>query len=1062
MLVRGLAFGLVCVLAVIRAAAEPALLDAMDDPKGWKIVTSEGVKLSVTREDGVHGGCLRLDYEFTTGAGYGIIERPLALELPPNFEFAFDVRGESPANNLEFKIIRDEATAAGRNAPAAENVWWVNRKGFEFPANWTRVSYKRRHFTFGWGPDTTAIAKTTRVQFAIASFKGGKGSVWLDQLTFRPMEAPATEPFALHADAGSEVDEFHKGEFAVDGRDDVAWRSKDGLDTISLNIDLGGLKEFGGLVIDWEKDFRPQVWAIRLSEDGQSWADVRFSDVMPAERSWIALPDSQARFVRLMFDTSADKRAIGIREVRVRDVNFATTPNAYYAAIAKESWVGLYPKYFLGKQAYWTVVGDEAGGEQEALIDEFGAIEVDKQGFRIEPFLLIDGKLVTWADAKFSQELNSKGTTVRMVADGSILTIRAKASTSGDASIADVEYLFAPASSAKECVLVLALRPFQVNPPWQNLNYEGGWSPIRSIDVSGRYIQCDGRKLMLSEAPTMLAMYTGMEGDAVGEFAAGHIPFRRHIEDASGAASCILAFDPKKTSGGTIRLALGETFAKPRDPLEDSPQLAPPVPTIGVPSAQIADTFLAQQRYILINRDGPAIHPGSRTYERSWIRDGCLTSAALLATGHAAEARAFIDWYGKYQFESGKIPCVVDSRGPDPVPENDSHGQYIFALMNYYRYTKDRLLLEMNYDRVKKAVGYIESLIAQRSTPEFADASATRQEPGKPPVPVRAFSGLVPESISHEGYSAKPMHSYWDDFFTLRGLKDAVAIAMVLGEDADAKRFAALRDAFQKSLHDSIAITQQAHKIDYLPGCVELGDFDSTSTTIALWPCAAENVLPREWLARTFDKYWEFFQTRKATDKWEAFTPYELRHVGALVRLGQRERAVEALEWYMKYQRPAGWCHWAEVVWHDPETPKFIGDMPHTWCGSDFLNSLRTMLVYEHEAKAPPEKLSERGYDDEDALVLFAGVPKSWADDGVEFKNFPTHFGVLSASLKTAGESARVELSGSVSVPRDGLVLDLPFKARAKSIKVNGREVSPNDAGQVVVWSVPASVEVHY
>ena len=34
-------------------------------------------------------------------------------------------------------------------------------------------------------------------------------------------------------------------------------------------------------------------------------------------------------------------------------------------------------------------------------------------------------------------------------------------------------------------------------------------------------------------------------------------------------------------------------------------------------------------------------------------------------------------------------------------------------------------------------------------------------------------SGLVTESISHEGYSAKPVHSYWDDFWALRGLDDA-------------------------------------------------------------------------------------------------------------------------------------------------------------------------------------------------------------------------------------------------------------------------------------------------
>src|SRR5262249_17786361 len=156
----------------------------------WKVVTSEGVRLTVAHDNGPQGGALRLDYEFTTGAGYCIIEKAVSLELPANFEFAFHVRGESPANNLEFKIIRDDPPST-KGGTSAEDVWWVNRKGFEFPNNWTRLSYKRRHFTFGWGPDASPPTKITRLQFAIASFQGGKGSVWLDELTFRPMDPPA-------------------------------------------------------------------------------------------------------------------------------------------------------------------------------------------------------------------------------------------------------------------------------------------------------------------------------------------------------------------------------------------------------------------------------------------------------------------------------------------------------------------------------------------------------------------------------------------------------------------------------------------------------------------------------------------------------------------------------------------------------------------------------------------------------------------------------------------------------------------------------------------------------
>ncbi|MCK7541927.1 MAG: hypothetical protein MZV63_69095 [Marinilabiliales bacterium] len=74
----------------------------------------------------------------------------------------------------------------------------------------------------------------------------------------------------------------------------------------------------------------------------------------------------------------------------------------------------------------------------------------------------------------------------------------------------------------------------------------------------------------------------------------------------------------------------------------------------------------------------------------------------------------------------------------------------------------------------------MKSLIAERSTDHFRYGNDS----------IRAYYGLVPESISHEGYSAKPMHSYWDNFFTMKGLKDAAEIQKILGETEHYDRIA--------------------------------------------------------------------------------------------------------------------------------------------------------------------------------------------------------------------------------------------------------------------------------
>ena len=103
---------------------------------------------------------------------------------------------------------------------------------------------------------------------------------------------------------------------------------------------------------------------------------------------------------------------------------------------------------------------------------------------------------------------------------------------------------------------------------------------------------------------------------------------------------------------------------------------------------RIADSVRSNLAYILINRAGPAIQPGARL--RPFLDSRrALTSAALLGMGYTEEVRQFLQWYAPHQAADGRIPCCVDQRGADPVPGHDSHGEFIFAVMEYYRYTRD-------------------------------------------------------------------------------------------------------------------------------------------------------------------------------------------------------------------------------------------------------------------------------------------------------------------------------------------------------------------------------------
>jgi hypothetical protein len=663
----------------------------------------------------------------------------------------------------------------------------------------------------------------------------------------------------------------------------------------------------------------------------------------------------------------------------------------------------------------------------------------------LEPFLFIDGKLVSWNDVITSQNLKKNYlpiSSVNWVYND--LNLSATAFAWGDAdssSILFVNYRIEnKGSSNSSGKLFIALRPFQVNPYYQFLNLEGGTTRIKSIELQDKGINVNKEKKIISL--TEFDEFGASEfdhGEIINFISKGKLPVESSIFDKRESASAALSYNfdlqtdefkevilvipfyPDKKVNIPIANDAGKTFRDSLNKCIEYWEKKFTIVNIKLPNdyQKIVNTIKSNIAYILINKDGAGIQPGSRSYERSWIRDGSLTASALLKMGLHKEVKSFIEWYTKYQFQNGKVPCVVDSRGPDPVPENDSNGELIFLIKQYFNFSDDTTFLQSKYSNVKSAVNYIKLLIDQRSTDYFKSGYDS----------VRSFYGLVPESISHEGYSAKPMHSYWDNFWTLRGLKDAAEIAKILMIQEDELYFSKLRDTFQTNLMNSINLTMKNHKIDYIPGCAELGDFDAASTSIALYPGFAQNILPPDAVEKTFNKYYEYFSKRKNNQiDWINYTPYEVRLIGSFIMLGEIDKANELIEFFLNDQRPEGWNHWAEVVWHDKRHPGFIGDMPHTWVGSDFINSLRNYFVYENELDS--------------SIIIGAGLMKEWinSEEGIEVSEMPTYYGKISYSVKKQGNIISIKIDGSVRIPTGGIILKNKYLIQDEDkVTINGK-----------------------
>ena len=125
--------------------------------------------------------------------------------------------------------------------------------------------------------------------------------------------------------------------------------------------------------------------------------------------------------------------------------------------------------------------------------------------------------------------------------------------------------------------------------------------------------------------------------------------------------------------------------------------------------------------------------------------------------------------------------------------------------------------------------------------------------------------------------------------------------------------------------------------------------------------------------------------------------------------------------------------------------------MPHTWVGSDFIRSARSLFVYEREA--------------DQALVIGAGIPAAWMEspEGIAVKRMPTWHGTLNYRMAMSGPNTlRVQLSGDVTVPPGRIILHSPLDRPLREVTVDGRPTDTFTANTLTLDRFPAEVELRY
>lgn len=900
---------------------------------------------------------------------------------------------------------------------------------------------------------------------AVKIYGRTRGTAWgysILEIKFLTGEfAPDIQTSSNPADAG----------LMLDGDPSTAWVSDEN-PRQSVQLDLQNLKTLGGLILHpGENSIIGRT--VSVSPDGETWKEIFRSRKKAAEADYLFFPEFSAKYLKV--DIEAERGPVSIREMVLKGGDEKLTPQKAFEVASLQAPNGFYPRWLKKQQEYWTIIG-VPDDDKESLLSEGGVLEPWHFSYTFVPVLKTDAGLITYADVETVQSLDEGFLPIPKIVwnkKGVDLAIEAFGADAGQRSATYATYTITNTSEEPLTgEFYLLLRPFQLNPPWMG----GGLAEVDSIaydPTKPSMMRVNGRNaIFVPQPPAKYGTATFQRpdgyGDIIEDIRAGTLggpagvsegktgtEFRDpdklgsaalgydlDLKPGASATFCFIVplhdtsheIDRKLNAQNAVRHVEGKK-ATMREFWKSKLSGI----RIELPDEEFVNTLKSNVAYILLNDDMFRLQPGSRNYEASWMRDGSLTATALLSMGLMPEVKRYLNWITGFVQPDGWVPFIVDSQDKISAThwkEFDSQGQYIYAILQYYLFTQDREFLAEKKQKFVDDIRFIQARRAERKTAEYKTAEK------------REFHGIFPESQSHEGYINPPRHSYWDDFWGLRGLNDAVRAFRILGDEEKAKWADEERVEFQTCVYDSLKMVFEKKKIDFIPGCAELGDPDPTSTANGVWPCNEIPNMPPDRMARTFDMYWESLSARFKPGWKGGFTPYEIRVANPYILMGRRDRLYQMLTKFFEWKRPRNFNHWAEVVTSEYRLAQYLGDMPHTWIGAEFVNVIRNMLILE----------------DGDVLYLAKGVPAEWCKpgDGIKLTDMPTHFGDVTYEMKSAADGITVDVSGNLSGAGKIIFVAPPVEDRITAVDVNGAPYDEWRTGEVVLKDLPARIVFHY
>ena len=223
----------------------------------WTSTAADGSTVALSTEPGPRGAALRIDFDLVGPTSWAIARRECAAVLPEHYVVVLRLRGDAPANQLQFKLID----------PGGANVWWWRRPDFAFPHEAEALVLRKANLEFAWGPASGGEPERVgAVEIALAAGPGGSGTLWIEELRIEPRDPAATKP-RIEAVAASSFVGGHGPECMLDEKASTHWRPDENDTQSWIQLDLGRSCEFEAVVTDdhvaFEVDFERRARVFR-------------------------------------------------------------------------------------------------------------------------------------------------------------------------------------------------------------------------------------------------------------------------------------------------------------------------------------------------------------------------------------------------------------------------------------------------------------------------------------------------------------------------------------------------------------------------------------------------------------------------------------------------------------------------------------------------------------------------------------------------------------------------------------------------------------------------------